>query len=170
MEIRKASPSDAENICSLILEASRDLNSRGLVQWPPDYPPVEKIIEIVGHGEQFVAVEGRKIVGCFSVTTHLPKEFSKVKWAIEDSNPRGIRLLAVYPKYQGKRVGSKIMKRAEKEAASQGAKSLRLATHESNIPANKFYASLGYKKVGEIEVQDWPIKGKFYCYEKAVFV
>jgi GNAT superfamily N-acetyltransferase len=55
--------------------------------------------------------------------------------------------LAVFPKHQGKRIGSALIQYAEDEARRQGFHSISLYTNEAMIENQSIYAHLGYEEV-----------------------
>lgn len=58
-----------------------------------------------------------------------------------------IGLIAVDKNNQGNGWGKKLMKAAESQAFSLGAKTLEVSTQELNSPASRLYESLGYELV-----------------------
>ncbi|MEM3454730.1 MAG: GNAT family N-acetyltransferase [Thermoproteota archaeon] len=60
-----------------------------------------------------------------------------------------IKLIGVHKDFRGMGIGRELMKRAEKEIFNY-AKNSFLLVSSFNKAAQKFYRSLGYKKVGEI--------------------
>jgi len=61
-----------------------------------------------------------------------------------------IQLLAVFPEFQNRRLGEKIMQFAEEKIFLRS-KNVFLCVSDFNRRAQKFYARLGYQKVGELE-------------------
>lgn len=58
-----------------------------------------------------------------------------------------IDLLAVHPRSQGRGVGSRLLDRAERDAVIAGDSELRLLVDDTNVQAQRFYASKGYEPV-----------------------
>ena len=61
-----------------------------------------------------------------------------------------IQILAVFPEFQGRKLGGQIMKFAE-EKIFQNSKNVFLCVSDFNHRAQKFYERLGYQKVGELK-------------------
>ena len=101
--------------------------------------PAEKLFKdlINPQREVFVAELGQKITGVLIL--HLGGSFDGY-----------IQLLAVFPEFQNRRLGEKIMGFAE-EKIFQRSKNVFLSVSSFNPRAQKFYERLGYKKFGELE-------------------
>ena len=87
--------------------------------------------------EVFVAALGLKPVG--ALILHLGGSFDGY-----------IQLIAVFPEFQGRGLGEKIMRFAE-EKIFQRSKNVFLCVSSFNPRAQKFYERLGYRKTGELE-------------------
>lgn len=61
-----------------------------------------------------------------------------------------IQLLAVFPEFQNRRLGEKIMRFAE-DKIFQRSKNVFLCVSDFNFRAQKFYERLGYQKTGALE-------------------
>lgn len=91
-----------------------------------------EVDDVDSHAFHVVAFDGEKPVGA-------ARYFG-------DCDPYHIGRVAVIPEYRGKGVGSYIMRKIEGFAKENGAKELTLG---SQLRVEKFYASLGYERVGE---------------------
>lgn len=60
-----------------------------------------------------------------------------------------IDTLSVYPKYQGKGIGSKLLLAIKTKAISDGHKKIGLLVDFKNPSAKKLYSTLGYESVGK---------------------
>ena len=80
-----------------------------------------------------------------------------------------LHLLGILPRYQGAGVGRAMMRKALDMAAEGGMKAFRLDTLASNIPAQRFYESLGFVFCGK---QHWYAENTgwtdFYLYEQEI--
>ncbi len=61
-----------------------------------------------------------------------------------------LKLLSVHPKYRNKKIGQKLMTQFEK-AAYQECQSIFLCVSSFNKSAQKFYAKMGYQKIGVLK-------------------
>jgi [ribosomal protein S18]-alanine N-acetyltransferase len=101
--------------------------------------PAEKLFKDLTNPERevFVAGQSRKIVGVLIL--HRGGSFDGY-----------IQLLAVFPEFQNRRLGEKIMQFAE-EKIFQCSKNVFLSVSDFNPRAKTFYERLGYQKTGELE-------------------
>ena len=101
--------------------------------------PAEKLFKDLTNPQRevFVAELDEKIVGVLIL--HLGGSFDGY-----------LQLLAVFPEFQNRRLGEKIMAFAE-EKIFQRSQNVFLCVSDFNPRAQKFYERLGYKKVGELE-------------------
>jgi ribosomal protein S18 acetylase RimI-like enzyme len=60
-----------------------------------------------------------------------------------------IHILAVSPGYQGKGIGSEMIREAIRMALSKGMKAIRLDALASNTPAHRIYERLGFVQRGQ---------------------
>ncbi|MFQ2201211.1 GNAT family N-acetyltransferase [Aeromonas hydrophila] len=60
-----------------------------------------------------------------------------------------VHLLIIFPQYQGKQLGSAVMDRLHREAASEGRHRVTLSSFSANQRAIEFYRRLGYQVVAE---------------------
>ncbi|MFM5151041.1 GNAT family N-acetyltransferase [Aeromonas hydrophila] len=60
-----------------------------------------------------------------------------------------VHLLIIFPRYQGRQLGSAVMARLHREAASEGRHRVTLSSFSANQRAIEFYRRLGYQVVAE---------------------
>ncbi|CAD7536859.1 GNAT family N-acetyltransferase [Aeromonas hydrophila] len=60
-----------------------------------------------------------------------------------------VHLLIIFPRYQGRQLGSTVMARLHREAASEGRHRVTLSSFSANQRAIEFYRRLGYQVVAE---------------------
>ena len=66
-----------------------------------------------------------------------------------DNKVAVIHILAVSPGYQGKGIGSEMIREAIRMAKSKGMQAIRLDALASNTPAHKLYKRLGFEYRGK---------------------
>ena len=132
MKIRKALPEDAGQICKMHRLTIQNVNSNDypknqITAWSKRSTPkwIRKIIENPDV-YYYVATENKKIIGFC--------DFDKEK----------LRGLYIHPKWIGKGVGKKLIKKAESLAMKKGIKEFKTV---STLTAFKFYEKMGFKKV-----------------------
>lgn len=169
--IRPARPEDYKLVAPLIVQAMDDLartfvNTNDLQK---TYPLFEHFFKQPSNQYSFentlVFQQNGEIAG--SVTAYdgafLPlyrKPFLKYialhynvkELVIENETLKGefyIDTLSVYPKFQGKGIGSKLLLAIQKKAEKEGHKKLGLLVDFKNPSAKKLYSALGFESIGK---------------------
>jgi GNAT superfamily N-acetyltransferase len=129
--IRRATAGDAEAVYEIVLRALRETNAR-------DYPAsvIARLVLTLPEGvaskleewHAYVALVDGRSVGTGSL------------------NGKTVRAVFVYPDYQGRGIGTKLMDAVENAANVQSVSTL---TVQSSITAQPFYAKRGFEVVRE---------------------
>ena len=164
MAIRKAKTEDIETILSIISACTKDLISKEIFQWSQEYPNKEAFENDLAYNWLYIITENKKTIGSISITPHMDKEYSSVKWLSKTSNNLYIHRLAVDPKMQGKGCAQKLMDFAENYGRQNNYESIRLDTFSKNTRNQKFYEQRGYIKLENVYFPSQS-QDPFYCYE-----
>jgi GNAT superfamily N-acetyltransferase len=129
-QVRPATIEDAAAISRVVLAALHGSNS---ADYPPDviiqvqksFAP-DAVRVLLGKRKVFVASAGANIIGTASL------------------DGEAVRSVFVDPAYQGRGFGRQLMEAIHAAAASAGIETLRVP---SSITAERFYATLGYRKI-----------------------
>ena len=103
-----------------------------------------------------MACVDRKIVGSLRLHTKKP-------WAIDVSyftpveRPLYLTGMAVLPELQGKGVGRRLLKQAEKLARDWPADAIRLDAFDAAVGAGPFYAKNGFREVARVKYKGDPL-------------
>ena len=91
------------------------------------------------------------IVGAMAVTMYQGEDYHAIDWSqqVPDEMVAVIHILAVSPGYQGKGIGSEMIREAIRMALSNGMKAIRLDALASNTPAHRIYERLGFVQRGQ---------------------
>ncbi|WP_298531936.1 GNAT family N-acetyltransferase [uncultured Algibacter sp.] len=162
--IRKAVPSDIQNILEITKACAADMITKNIFQWNAFYPNKTPFIKDLERDELYVIQIANKILGCITISTVMDEEYIPVSWLTSNENNIYIHRLAVHPKSQSKGYAQKLMAFDENQAIEKNCKSIRLDTFSQNQRNQKFYTQRGYKKLGCIY---FPKQSEhpFYCYE-----
>ena len=114
------------------------------------HPTTEGIKSYVGEGSMYLYRENGKIVGAMALTMYQGDDYHAIKWArqVKDDEAAVIHILAVSPDWQGKGVGTEMIREAVRLAQSRGMKAIRLDALASNTPAHRLYERLGFEYRG----------------------
>ena len=82
------------------------------------------------------------------------EDYHAIDWSqqVPDEKVAVIHILAVSPGYQGKGIGSEMIREAIRMAKSKGMQAIRLDALASNTPAHKLYERLGFDE-RKIQIQ-----------------
>ena len=132
------------------------------------HPTLEGIRAYIEEGSMYLYKENDAIVGAMAVTMYQGEDYHAIEWSkqVSDDEVAVIHILAVNPDYQGKGIGSEMIRKAIRLAQDNGMKAIRLDALASNIPAHRMYERLGFKYRGKqhlyAENTGWT---DFYFYE-----
>ena len=106
----------------------------------------ERLVEIIKLGELLLAFKSEEICGCIHLEPMPGKSYK-------------FKMLVANPKYKGKGVGSVLVNFAEQQAKDKGATTMQLELlvptefeHPDKIFLNSWYTRIGYKQIGEHDV------------------
>jgi GNAT superfamily N-acetyltransferase len=107
--------------------------------------PVERTRARAADGECYVAVEGGRIVGTFTVGLGGadPPAYARPGMAL-------FQQFAVEPALQGSGLGSRLLRHAEERARALGAKEIALDTAEGATHLVRYYEARGYALAGHV--------------------
>lgn len=145
MQVREATPEDADGIQTVHAEAIAELASADYTQEQIDawLEPIESAdYESITSSEYYyvVAENGEEIVGFGSVCSETPDGY-------ESTVEGEITGVYVHPSVAGEGVGTSMLSALETEAQAQNIRRLGL---ESSINAVPFYESHGYERVRKL--------------------
>ena len=115
------------------------------------HPTVEGIRAYINEGSMYLYRDNGKIVGAMAVTMYQGEDYHAIEWAqqVPDGKVAVIHILAVSPGYQGKGIGSEMIREAIRLAQNNGMQAIRLDALASNTPAHKIYERLGFEYRGK---------------------
>jgi ribosomal protein S18 acetylase RimI-like enzyme/catechol 2,3-dioxygenase-like lactoylglutathione lyase family enzyme len=135
------------------------------------HPTDEGLMKFIDDGNLFLLTDGAGIAGVAAITPGQGEDYRQVQWRVDakDHEVMTLHLFGILPRYQGAGVGRTMMRRALDMAAEGGMKAFRLDTLASNVPAQRFYESLGFVFCGR---QHWYAENTgwidFYLFEQAI--
>lgn len=156
MEIRKAVPSDLEQIEFLYNNLCDYLEmNQNYPGWKKGVYPVREDAEN-GLREEclFVVQKKNMIIGTFMLR-HKPEDgYKNAVWLTENDYSRiyVVYTLAVHPNYLQHGVGMQILKYVDNFARKEHCISIRLDVVKGNIPAERLYQKNGYKLINTVSL------------------
>lgn len=132
------------------------------------YPSKESVRQRTAAGQQYICLEGDKIIGAFVLNADPQGSYQKGQW--KKNLPEGsymvLHTLAVSPDAQGRGYASEIVRFCADKAKAGGYQALRVDIVSNNEPARKLYERNGFTLAGEVDlergIEDIPV---FSLYE-----
>ena len=164
--VRNAVEKDIPAIENIFAAARKFMFSCGNPQWQNGFPDHKFIEEGVYSSSFRVLVCDCEIAAVYSVfDSDEEYDRSGCEWLTgKNAEYLAAHTLAVAEKFRGEGLGRLCVEMAAEEARSRGKSSVRMDTHEKNIPMQKLLASCGFVYCGRLK----PIRGEFLCFEKII--
>ena len=165
MEFRLAKINDLKAIMKIIAEAKDYLKSAGIDQWQQGYPNQEVISEDILNQNSYVLIKEDKIVSSAALIFAEDKSYNKIyegKW-LSNEEYAAVHRLAVARDYKGKELGKVLLKKIEKLVLKNSLKSIKIDTHQDNIPMQRLLLKSNFRYCGIIYLED---NSKRLAYEK----
>lgn len=115
------------------------------------HPTLEGIKAYIEEGSMYLYKEEKIIVGAVAVTMYQGEDYHAIEWSqqVADDKAAVIHILAVSPDYQGKGIGSEMVREAINLAKEKDMWAIRLDALASNTPAHRMYKRLGFEYRGK---------------------
>lgn len=167
MNFRKAEKKDIDAVMQIISEARARIEKLGIDQWQYGYPSRDVIIDDVKHGRFYLGTEKDEIFSVFAMITDGEPTYDKIydgKW-LTDGRYVAVHRIAVNGKTIRHGIGSETLEYVVSEAVKNGFESVRIDTHEGNIPMRRMLEKNGFTHCGTIYLTGGQ---KRVAYEKKV--
>lgn len=146
MNIRHTLPSDIDSVMEIYSSARAFMRASGNPdQWSDSYPSRELIESDIASSNAYVAEENGEIIACFFFKVGIDPTYIKIHdgaW-IDDGEYGVIHRIAV--KYHGRNIIAGVF-----DYCSKISKSLRIDTHNDNIPMQRSLLKNGFTRCGII--------------------
>lgn len=156
MNFRKSVKSDITHIIRIIKQAQQYFKEHGINQWQNNYPNEDVIYNDIVKKHSYVLENDGNIIATSVISFEREKTYDNIydgQW-ITDGQYAVIHRIAVDNAYKGLGISHKIIKYAEEICIEKGVRSIRVDTHEQNIPMQKLLKKNGFKYCGIIFLED----------------
>ncbi|PBB06033.1 GNAT family N-acetyltransferase [Salimicrobium humidisoli] len=167
MEFRKAAAEDVAEIIPIIQAAQQQFREQNISQWTNGYPDEATIMEDVRRGESYVLTEYGEIVASTVISPREEMTYRTIyegEWMSREDY-LVIHRLAVKNDMKKQGLASLLLKETEKMARNSSIPSVKVDTHEQNVPMQQLLLSHGYVYCGVIYLTEG---SKRLAYEKLV--
>jgi GNAT superfamily N-acetyltransferase len=158
----KAQQNDIEEIMGVIRDAQAMMAMQGSGQWQDGTPARATILHDIKDGHFYVAKDDEIIIGVMAFLDYDP-EYQNLLTGAWHYGPRYkvIHRFAIKGSHRQQGVGSFLLKEAETIAKAQGVDTIRIDTHEKNIPMTKLLEKNGYQAVGTVILEKIKLRTAF---------
>ena len=167
MTIRLAEKKDIDRIMQIIADARESIGRLGIDQWQYGYPTRDIVKEDVSLERSFVVEDNGNLCATFALMMNGEPTYKKIycgAW-IGDGEYLALHRIAIDGAHRGKGVASEIVGFLAKHAKENGYCSVRVDTHEGNLPMRKMLEKNGFEYCGTIHLLDGQPR---VAYEKLV--
>jgi len=164
MHIQKAISENLIEIMYLLRQCIEDFNKNNIYQWNISYPDIFRLIQEIEKGSLYLMINKGVPVATITFDEKQDEVFNDVVWNNNEGKFIVIHRIAVFPTWQRKGVGRKLIEFVEKFAQENNYKSVRLDVTSANKKLIKLYEKLGFSQTGDILYPKQKVP--FTCLEK----
>lgn len=167
MIIRLAEKKDIDRIMQIIADARESIGRLGIDQWQYGYPTRDIVKEDIKLERGFVVLDGDEICATFALMLNGEPTYKKIycgAW-LSDGAYLALHRIAIESAYRGKGVAEEIIRFLCNYSNENDYSSVRVDTHQGNIPMRKMLEKNGFEYCGTIRLLDGQER---VAYEKLV--
>ena len=156
MIIRKSLKEDVKDIMKIINRAKEFLKENGVDQWQDGYPNNETIERDILNNDSYVVLKDNNIVATLAISFDGEKTYDVIydgKW-LSNGKYAVIHRIAIDNEYRGTGVSSYILQKVYEICLDNNIHSIKIDTHEKNIPMQKLLKKNDFKYCGVIYLED----------------
>lgn len=155
---RKSTLSDVKKIMEIIKQAQESLKELGIDQWQDNYPNSKVIENDINNDCSYILKKNNEIISTIAISFDGEENYENIsegEW-ITGSNSKYavIHRVAASNSVRGSGIANKLFKYAENLCKENNIPSVKIDTHEGNIPMQKFLNKNGYKYCGVIYLEN----------------
>ncbi|MGI6140515.1 MAG: GNAT family N-acetyltransferase [Caldicoprobacterales bacterium] len=156
MLLRKSTPDDLTGIMDIIKQAQTYMNENGIDQWQDNYPDENVISNDIKNCYSYVLVEKGILIGTAAVLFDGEKTYDSIhdgEW-LTSGKYAAVHRVAVSSAYRNTGAAAAMMKHIEQLCVQNEVYSIKIDTHEDNLPMRKFLGKCGFQYCGIIYLED----------------
>ena len=152
MEFVLAAEQHLSALCEITEDAKAQLKRMGVDQWQKGYPTEATWVSDIEQGISWVAVEKGEVLGAFMFQTAPEVSYEKIDgvWLTEGTPYASLHRVCVAESSKGKGVVGEMFRYAFELAKQAGCPSVRIDTHEENLPMQRALEKAGFAPCGKI--------------------
>ncbi|HHY81416.1 MAG TPA: GNAT family N-acetyltransferase [Clostridiales bacterium] len=156
MKFRKSAISDLPGIMEIIRQAQAYMKGNGIDQWQDGYPDANTIVNDINKGCSYVLADNDTLAGTAAVFFDGEKTYNTIyegEWLTAGSYA-AVHRVAVAGSYRNTGAAGYMMECIENLCLSKNVPSIRIDTHEDNLPMRKFLKKCNFQYCGIIYLED----------------
>ena len=152
MEFILAKQEHLPALCAATEAAKAQLKRLGVDQWQKGYPNEAVWTDDIQQGITWVAVENGEVLGAFMFQTALEVSYEKIDgaWLTEGTAYGSLHRVCVAEASKGRGVAGDLFRHGFALAKKAGLPSVRIDTHEGNLPMRRALEKAGFTLCGRI--------------------
>ena len=155
MEFIPASKQYLEDLCRITDEAKAQLKGLGIDQWQKGYPSREVWVRDMAVGCTWLAVENGTLLGAYAYQIAPEPSYDEIDGAwFTDTPYASFHRVCVSDAAKGRGVSGQMFAHVFALARTQGFASVRIDTHEGNLPMRRALDKAGFQLCGNIILKD----------------
>ena len=167
--VRKTKPEDIPAIMNIIRDAQASMKLLGISQWQNGYPNENSFAKDIAKGISCVYEEEGEIVATAAIFTAPEPDYANIyegEWKTK-GNYGVVHRIAVKKEVKRGGYAAKMIEHAAELTHTAGYGSIRIDTHEGNIPMRTFLKKQGFEECGIIYLSnEGCVENKRIAYEK----
>ena len=151
--IRLSTKLDVDEIMCILSEARETIGRLGIDQWQYGYPTRDIIKDDVSNGRSYVVEDENGICAVFSVIDDGEPTYRKIysgQWLCEGRPYLALHRIAIRVRKRGSGIAGKIIDFIAEKARQDDYASIRVDTHQGNLPMRKMLEKNGFLYTGVI--------------------
>ena len=152
-KIRPSTKLDLDEIMCILGEARETIGRLGIDQWQYGYPSRSILKEDMGLGRSYVVEDEDGICAVFSLIDDGEPTYRKIysgQWLCEDRPYLALHRIAIRVSKRGKGIAGQIIGYIAEKAVRENYTTIRVDTHQGNIPMRKMLEKNGFLYTGII--------------------
>ncbi|WP_308749528.1 GNAT family N-acetyltransferase [uncultured Anaerococcus sp.] len=164
--MRKAEIKDLNKIVNIIVNAKKSLKDEGIDQWQIDSMNEDFLARQIATGKSFVYEEFGVICAYAFLSDEKEEAYKPWEDDFEGKKPLTIHTFAVDLDMTKRGIATKFFIDIIIHAEKNSFDALRIDTHEDNFKMRGLINKLGFRKIGQIFIDEEGTKKPRICYER----
>ncbi len=155
MQIRKAELKDFDQVMAILQDGRNQLAESGIDQWQGDYPNPNHVRQDIENGYAYLAkADDGETVGTLTIIPAPDHAYDQLDghWQVDTNDYVTIHRVAIHSDHTGHGYASQLYQAVINYFTSgfNDIKSVRVDTHEDNLPMQHLIEKSGFKRVGTL--------------------